>query len=175
MKFPAERHLAHGYQSQVKQALYVVLTTECWTLLSTMAYMTVTCHFVNKEWKMQAYVLATENLEERHTWENLEKELKRVVAEWELESDRVSVCVHDSAANIVKANQACEWESVSCFAHTLQLAIQDGFKAVPILERVVGASSKLVAHFHHITITTQALCKAKTNVSGQGTCTYSVL
>ena len=106
---------------------------------------------------MQAYVLTTQNLEERHTGENLEKELKRVVAEWELESDRVSACVHDNKANIVKANQACEWESVCCFAHTLQLAIQDGFKAVPILERVVGASSKLVAHFHHSTIATQAL------------------
>ena len=113
---------------------------------------------------MQAHVLATQNMEESHTAENLQMEL--VVVEWKV-SGRVSACVHYNAANIVKANQACYWESVCCFAHMLQLAINDGFKAVQILECMIGACSKLVAHFHlhHSTTTTQALAVKQKQMS----------
>uniref|UniRef100_A0A667YW07 BED-type domain-containing protein n=1 Tax=Myripristis murdjan TaxID=586833 RepID=A0A667YW07_9TELE len=153
--------LYHDCSAQIKrllnQALYVALTTDCWTSLNATSYITVTSHFLDQEWNMQAGVLSTRAMEERHTGENLHRELNTVVAEWVSEIGRVSACVHDNAANIIKANQDCAWESVCCFAHTLQLAIHDGFKAVPVLERIVGACSKLVSHFHHSTIATQAL------------------
>jgi hypothetical protein len=146
------------------QIMYVALTTDCWTSLTTTSYVTVTCHYIDQEWQMQAHVLATQNMEESHTAENLQMEL--VVVEWKV-SGRVSACVHYNAANIVKANQACYWESVCCFAHMLQLAINDGFKAVQILECMIGACSKLVAHFHlhHSTTTTQALAVKQKQMS----------
>lgn len=43
-----------------------------------------------------------------------------------------------------------------CFAHTLQLAIIDGFKAAS-MSRLVGAFSRLVSHFHHSSVATNAL------------------
>ena len=146
------------------QTMYVALTTDCWTSLTMTSYMAVTCHYIDQEWQMQAHVLTTQNIEARHTAENLQMELETVVAEWRV-SGRVSLCVHDNAANIVKANQACDWESVCCFAHTLQLAINDGFKAVQILERMIGACSKLVAHFHHSTTATQVLAVKQKQMS----------
>ncbi|XP_056132772.1 E3 SUMO-protein ligase ZBED1-like [Lampris incognitus] len=136
---------------QLLHTPHVELTTDCWTSLNTMSYMTVTCHFIDEAWEMQLCVLATQNMEESHTADYIEKELNTIVVEWMLESARVSACIHDNAANMIKANQACDWESVSCGAHTIELAINDGFKAVPCLERIVGACSKLVAHFHHST------------------------
>lgn len=67
----------------------------------------------------------------------------------------MSACFHDNGANIIKADQACDSESACCFAHTLQLAIQDRFR--PNSGVHCGGSSELVAHFHHSTIATQAL------------------
>ena len=49
------------------QIMYVALTTDCWTSLTTTSYMTVTCHYIDQEWQMQAHALATQNIEERHT------------------------------------------------------------------------------------------------------------
>ncbi|KAJ8415667.1 hypothetical protein AAFF_G00402240 [Aldrovandia affinis] len=57
----------------------------------------------------------------------------------------------------MKANDGGDWESVNCFAHTLQLAINEAFKAATSLERIAGACSELVTHFHHSTIATNAL------------------
>ncbi len=69
-----------------------------------------------------------------------------------------TACVHDNASNIVLTNQHPEWESVECFAHTLQLAVTDGFKA-NAMTWLIGACTRLVRHFHHSTVATVALKK----------------
>ena len=105
---------------------------------------------------MNSAVLLTESLPSRHTADNLADKMNDAVEQWGLE-DRVIACVHDNAANIVAANSATRvnWISVACFAHTLQLAINDGFAIY--LYRVISAASKLVSHFHHSTAATNAL------------------
>ena len=92
-----------------------------------------------------------------HTAENLVEGLKRTaVGEWGFEG-KIIAYVHDNASNILLANtQLLEWDSSSCFAHTLQLAIIDGFK-VDAVSRVVAAASRVVSHFHHSTVASQAL------------------
>ena len=34
------------------QTMYVALTTDCWTSLTTTSYITVTCHYIDKKWEM---------------------------------------------------------------------------------------------------------------------------
>nr|XP_014354555.1 PREDICTED: zinc finger BED domain-containing protein 1-like [Latimeria chalumnae] len=98
----------------------------------------------------------TRAMPERHTAENLADMLNTAAETWNLKG-KITVYVHDNASNIVLANTALlEWESNLCFAHTLQLAINDDFK-VSSINRVVGAASRLVSHFHHSTVATQAL------------------
>ena len=54
------------------------------------------------------------------------------------------------------SSEFVEWGSNLCFAHTLQLAFNDGFK-LGAIHNVVGAASRLVSHFHHSAIATEAL------------------
>ncbi|XP_055035972.2 E3 SUMO-protein ligase ZBED1-like [Misgurnus anguillicaudatus] len=133
---------------------FVAITTDSWTSLTTESYVTITCHFIADS-KVKSYVLQTRALEERHSAANLAEHLKTSVEQWGL-AGKVVACVHDNASNIVAANRDVDWESLSCFAHTLQLAINDGFKAASI-NRLIGACSKLVGHFHHSTIASNAL------------------
>uniref|UniRef100_H3AQ33 BED-type domain-containing protein n=1 Tax=Latimeria chalumnae TaxID=7897 RepID=H3AQ33_LATCH len=120
------------------------------------SYVTITCHFI-RQWKMESVVLQTCGMPERHTAENLADMLNTAAETWNLKG-KITACVHDNnASNIVLANTALlEWESNPCFAHTLQLAINDGFK-VSSINHVVGAASRLVSHFRHSTGATQAL------------------
>ncbi len=57
--------------------------------------------------------------------------LKDATEKWLLSSEKVMACVHDNAANMVLANRSL-WESVPCFAHTLQLAINEGFNVATV-------------------------------------------
>uniref|UniRef100_H3AH25 HAT C-terminal dimerisation domain-containing protein n=1 Tax=Latimeria chalumnae TaxID=7897 RepID=H3AH25_LATCH len=119
----------------------VAITTDSWTALNQ-SYVTITCHFI-RQWKMESVVLQTRTMPERHTAENLADMLNTAAETWNLK-EKITTCVHDNASNIVLANTALlEWESNPCFAHTLQLAINDGFK-VSSINCVVGAASRLV-------------------------------
>ncbi|KAK1897841.1 Zinc finger BED domain containing protein 1 [Dissostichus eleginoides] len=95
---------------------------------------------------------------ERHTAENLAEGLRSATESWGI-LEKVTACVHDNASNVTLANnEYLDWDSSPCYAHTLQLAINDGFKLKPIHHIVAGAS-RLVSHFHHSTVATQALCQ----------------
>ena len=118
--------------------------------MTTESYVTVTVHFFS-DWVLQSAILQTRSMPERHTAENMAHVLQAAVDNWGIAS-KVAACVHDNASNILLANSRyLEWESHRCFAHTLQLAINDGFKLGSV-STVVGGASRLLSHFHHSTI-----------------------
>ena len=55
----------------------------------------------------------------------LEKYLE-MLAEWEIKHDQVHLVLCDNAANMAKAMRDPSLPSLGCFAHTLQLVVQDG-------------------------------------------------
>ena len=134
----------------------VAITTDAWTSLTTDNYVTVTCHYIEK-WSMKSIVLQTRASAESHTGVNLSESLKAVVQDWGLDG-KVTACVHDNASNIVLANshQFVTWESLPCFVHTLQLAINDGMTLTEV-DSVVEACNKLVGHFHRSSLATNGL------------------
>jgi hypothetical protein len=86
---------------------------------------------------------------ERHTAENMAHVLQAAVDHWGI-AGKVAACVHDNASNILLANSLyLEWESHRCFAHTLL--------KLGSVSTVVGGASRLVSHFHHSTVATEAL------------------
>ncbi|KAK0137429.1 Zinc finger BED domain-containing protein 1 [Merluccius polli] len=150
----------------------VALTTDCWTALTAESYITITCHYIGDDWEMNSAVLLTESLPGRHTADCLAEKLNGAVEQWGIEG-RVIACVHDNAANIVAANRPTRvsWVSVACFAHTLQLAINDGFALY--LNRVISAAGKLVGHFNYSTVASKALKKNKNKWASQATGLYN--
>ena len=126
------------------------------TASRTESYVTITAHYY-EGWELKSAILQTRAMPERHTGENLSNVLKAAVESWGI-ADKVQVCVHDNASNIVLAHtRFLDWESHRCFAHTLQLAINDGFTEVQAISRAVGAAAHLVAHFNQSTVATEAL------------------
>lgn len=147
-------------KDELKARLYrarcVAITTDCWTALTTESYVTVTCHWTDKDWQVKSAVLLTKSMPGRHTADNLAATLNGAVDEWGM-TGKVVACVHDNANNIVAANipERVDWISVACFAHTLQLAINDAFKL--FVYKVISAAGKLVRHFNHSTVACKAL------------------
>ncbi|XP_065054160.1 E3 SUMO-protein ligase ZBED1-like [Rhopilema esculentum] len=138
----------------------VSITTDAWTSLATESYITVTAHFIDTNWEMQTFVVDTSEMDERHSAENLAIRLEMVKMEWSLEG-KIRVCVRDNAANQVAAGRLCEdWEDFPCFAHTLQLAVKEGF-AIEEVNLLIKAASKIVKYFKKSASATTALDAAQ--------------
>ncbi|KAK0154801.1 Zinc finger BED domain-containing protein 1 [Merluccius polli] len=140
--------------SKVKQSLdgtnSVVLTTDMWTSQTTEAYLTVSCHIIDENWQMQAYVLETCRFSGQHIADNISSELKRITDEWGI-SDKVQAVITDNGANMVAAVHRAGWKHYPCFAHTLNLVVKDSIKALPGLLDIQHKCSAIVTFFHHST------------------------
>lgn len=139
------------------------ITTDTWTSVATESYLTITVHYVSKDWFMQNHVLGTMLLEERHTGEKLSKWMLKMVGKFQIDPSKIVAVVHDNASNIVCAmnllKQSHGWESVRCSAHTLQLAVHSALGADARIQSVLASARKLVEHFRRSTTANSALTK----------------
>lgn len=104
---------------------------------------TLLLYFIDNDCKLKSYLLSCFMYSESHTSDNLKNELLRVIKEWGLEN-RISACTSDNASNIRKAIDLFKWRHVSCFAHSLNLAVQ---KAIKEIQEVKEKVSGIVRHF----------------------------
>lgn len=76
--------------ADLQTAEAVSLTTDAWTSRATESYLTITCHYVNKEWVMCSKVLQTERFHGSHTGENVGLELTNCMINWEIKKQSKS-------------------------------------------------------------------------------------
>ena len=133
---------------------HVSLTTDMWTSAANHGYITLTCHYITEDWQLKNNVLATRELKERHTGVNIAQCIGDLKDEFGLGS--VTCIVTDNASNMNVAALESGISRVSCFSHSLQLAINDGLKQNEIA-KTISVARKLVGHFNHSTLATNAL------------------
>ena len=81
-QFTADINLKHTKCKEVlkqclkNEAQFIALTTDIWTSLATENYFSVTAHYTDSNWELQAFVLETLSFPERHTGVNIADKLK---------------------------------------------------------------------------------------------------
>lgn len=137
------------------QGASVSLTTDLWTSPTMEAYITVTAHYITKDWNLKARVLTTSAMTERHTAANIADRISAVIKEWGLQ---VFCTVHDNASAMNLALDLCEQspEDIGCTGHSLQLAIKAGL-SLPEIAKAIDAARRVVSHFRHSSVATHAL------------------
>jgi hypothetical protein len=134
---------------ELSQTDNIALTTDCWTSLSMVGYITVTAHFINDKVKMISRVLTTRIVEESHTSENLAEILKAIFAEFKIPLTKIVAVVTDNAANIVKTiKDILKLKHVPCFAHTLSLAVKAAIHDDPQFSALIEKCRNIVTYFH---------------------------
>nr|CAI5817744.1 unnamed protein product [Callosobruchus analis] len=141
-------------QKLVSDIQSATLTTDCWTSMNTESFIAVTVHFISEDLQAKSVLLECCSFPKAHTSVNLVTELNRIVTLWELES-KILLAVKNNAANIKRAvKEDLSWKHFGCYAHTINLVVQDGLKLVsPVLTKVRA----LVAHFKRSTTTSGKL------------------
>lgn len=148
--------LKDAVKRELTQVKHVALTTDLWTSNQTLSYLTLTCHYINHEMQLCSKVLETLYVQKDHTAPNLAEELKNIAEEWEI-TQKICCIITDNAANIVAAVNLLGWRHLPCFAHTLNLIVQDSLKAVSGLPRLQQKCKDIVTYFHRSTKATEKL------------------
>jgi hypothetical protein len=131
------------------------LTTDCWTSQQQDNYMTVTAHFIDKDWQLHKKVISFFKVK-GHKGDDIGKNLQRCLAEWDLEkvmcvtvdnasSNDSGVSYLRSIMNIAKTSIAKgKFLHMRCAAHIVNLIVQDGLKLVGISVKRVRVAVRYI-------------------------------
>ena len=152
--------LPHLYDSKKNQLFekladipWCSITSDLWTSRCTMAFMTLTCHFITE---MESAVLETWNVPESHTICNLATELKTVAEKWAI-VNKIHCTITDAASNIKGAVNSNRWNHMVCFAHKLNLVVTCAIDEVNDVKDIIEDVKRNVAFFHRSTKASEKL------------------
>ena len=115
------------------------------TDLKNHGFLAMTAHGLNNNWEMMNYTLTVQHLTERHTGDYFGKVLSDIAADYKICNP---ICTTDSAANMKCAIQRNNWGHFPCFAHTFNLAVQNGLN-VPGVSDIINEAKSVVTYFKH--------------------------
>ncbi|CAN1750153.1 Zinc finger BED domain-containing protein RICESLEEPER 2 [Linum perenne] len=150
------------FKGKVKDALKNVqrmsLTTDMWQSNQTTGYMVVTCHFVDKNWKLQKRVLNFCHVPPPHSGTNVSDALHKCLVDWDIENKIWTITLDNAAYNdlamrtlkntltfVSKLPLSGEIFHVRCCAHILNLLVQCGLKEIEGIIENVRQSVKHIA------------------------------
>ncbi|XP_035234690.1 zinc finger BED domain-containing protein 1-like [Anguilla anguilla] len=133
-------------EEQLRNVTHFTTTTDMWSSRTSEPYMSLTIHYVDKEWNLQSRCLQTAYSLDDHTAEIIAQGLVEALASWGLSEDRQVCITTDSGANIVKAVSLNNWTRLQCFGHRLHRAIERSGRDKRI-ERAVGICKRVVSAF----------------------------
>ncbi|CAH1111733.1 unnamed protein product [Psylliodes chrysocephalus] len=122
----------------LKEVNFVAITTDSWTSVATESYLTITCHYINEHFELKRNILSLKQITERHT-------TQQVFGEWEI-SKKSTCIVTDNASNMFKACDLLKIRHLGCYAHTLNLVVQENLKLVA-LQSILTRCKYVVRHF----------------------------
>ncbi|XP_054744288.1 E3 SUMO-protein ligase ZBED1-like [Anastrepha obliqua] len=122
------------------------ITTDAWTSRANVSYLTVTCHFI-LNFELKTAVLSTKPLmdETNHSSLNIANTLREICDEWKV-FDKLHTIVTDNAASMIKACELLKKKHLPCFAHTLNLVVQDALNLENV-QNVLKITKRIVSYF----------------------------
>ena len=137
--------LKQELKQDLEKQSQVALKTDNWTSCTAQAYITVTAHFLTENWKPVTKVLSTAEMPERHTGVYIAQRIQDSIENWGLSNERITAVVHNNVANMNLAIKLIQNISdISCFGHTLQLAVTSGL-GISTIHQFVSMAKKIVA------------------------------
>ena len=88
---------------KLSEAKHFAVTSDFWTSITHVAFMSFTVHFIDEDWILRSYCLDTIPSYEDHTGENIAGALQDVLENWQLSSEKLVATTTDNASNYVAA------------------------------------------------------------------------
>ena len=144
--------IMNGVTAEVEKELSSVqwcsFTTDIWsTEVSNDSLLSFTVHWLTELFEKKEAVLHAHPLPGSHIGEMLCREYNAMLSNWNIDNEQVHVIVRDNASNMVKAMSDGDFEDLGCFAHTLQLVINDGILSQRTVIDLLAVCRQIVGYF----------------------------
>ena len=141
--------------SKVKESLleakWLSCTSDIWsTEVSNDSLISLTAHWLSPtSFERRSTMLCASPLPGSHTGDAIQLKCAEMFDKWGIEHSQVHCFVTDNAANMKKAMTDGGYNHVGCFAHTLQLVVQDGILSQRYVNDILANCRRIVGHFKH--------------------------
>ncbi|CAH2207577.1 jg25847, partial [Pararge aegeria aegeria] len=117
-------------KKEIVKAIAVCITTDGWRSVTNDDYIAITAHYIDPDtYKLCSVMIGCCNYNESHTMVNISEFLHEKFCEWNIDY-KITAVVSDNAANILGAVRIGGWRSVSCFAHSINLLVQNSLTTI---------------------------------------------
>ncbi|XP_025829087.1 LOW QUALITY PROTEIN: uncharacterized protein LOC112904078 [Agrilus planipennis] len=142
------------------------ITTDLWTSRVTESYIAITGHYITKNFQFKTTLLGCCHFSGNHTSANIAEQIGALMDKWHLRK-KINFAVTDNAANVVKAIKDLDdldFKHFGCYAHTLNLIVEDALKPLkPLVDKVKA----IVGHFKKSTTSSERLLKYQNQQSNE--------
>lgn len=138
-------------RKRIERASAACLTVDGWTSQNNDSYYAVTAHYIvdnEPPARLSSDLLGCISFKERHTAQNICNMLQQLLQEWGIENKIVAI-VSDNAANMVAAVRLGGWRHWGCFAHSINLIVQDGLKEISIVLQKIKSTVEFFNRSSH--------------------------
>ena len=104
-----------------KYCLHYALTSDLWSSRTMQAFMAMTIHFLTKDFTMRNYTLEVFPVLGKHTADMIQGEMDMAMSNWNLKKENITMMLHDSGSNMVKACRDWGIDHFACIGHSLHL------------------------------------------------------
>ncbi|MBW0480301.1 hypothetical protein O181_020016 [Austropuccinia psidii MF-1] len=116
----------------------ISFTTDCWISPNVTAYMAVTGHYLDQEFRLTPLLLGLTKIEGDHFGSSLAKNFLNVLNQYNLEDNINCITINNVSRNTGNAHEikihtmtfSAATHSIGCVAHVLHLVAHEGLKAL---------------------------------------------
>ena len=117
-------------------------TSDIWTSRNNKAFMAITCHYIDENWTLNTHLVNFAPIQGSHTGFNLAQSMYQILRECGLHEKLLAFTLDNASNNktMLEELQKCllcdgiNWEHklnyFRCFAHILNLAVQDAMSSL---------------------------------------------
>lgn len=135
---------------KLKYVTSMSFTTDIWSSdvgVCPMTLLSLTVHWLDTSCSPHSAMLQAKNFHGSHTGDTISAAIKEMLHQWHILLTKVHAILRDNASNMKKAMDTVH--SLGCFAHTLQLVVNEGLLSLRSVSNAIASCRQTVGHFKH--------------------------
>ena len=135
---------------EIKDVKAMSFTTDIWSsAVCPMSLLCLTVHWLDTSCTPHSAMLQAKNFHGSHTSDTISAAMKEMLDQFHIPLNKVHVILRDNASNMKRAMDNMGVRSLGCFAHTLQLVVNEGLLSQRSVSDAIAVGRHIVGHFKH--------------------------
>ena len=154
---------------QLSSVPAISFTTDIWSSsVNQLSMISLTAHWVDASestFALKSVVLHSSEFPGKHSGETIARKMEDMLETWNIDKAKVHVVLRDNASNMKKAMEVMEVASLGCFAHSLNLVVNEGLLSQRSVKDALAIARDIIRHFKKSPAATSRLAAIQTDLN----------